>query len=85
MAVAMSEANQIITTGSITHPSIGIIGFSVTARDRKHGEPSSRCLYRTTIPEGPAAAAERRDGEDHLEPERLQPDRQRAGWSTPRR
>ena len=30
----MSEANQIITTGSITHPSIGIIGFSVTARDR---------------------------------------------------
>jgi len=37
------------------------------------------------VPDGPAAAADRRDGEDHLEPERLQPDRQRAGWSTPRR
>ena len=53
MTVAISEVNQIITTGSITRPSIGIIGFSVTARDRKDGEPSSRSLYRTTIPGGP--------------------------------
>ena len=54
---AMSEANQIIKTGQVTHPTIGIVGFSITA-ELAHATGMPRGVYvEQVIPQAPADSA----------------------------
>ena len=55
--VAMSEASEIITTGQVSHPSIGIIGFSVTDEISKAASLPRGVYVEQTVPRGPAATA----------------------------
>jgi putative serine protease PepD len=63
MDVAMSLVNQIISTGSVTHPSIGIVGFSVTEEIAGTTNLPRGVYVESAIPGGPAAGAGIRSGD----------------------
>ena len=63
MDFAMSEAKEIISTGHVSHPSIGIIGFSVTEEMTKSTNLPRGVYVEQVVPGGPAAAAGLRSGD----------------------
>jgi putative serine protease PepD len=61
--LAMSEAKEIMRTGTVTHPSIGLIGFSVT-EEMKAATGLPRGVYlEALLPGSPAATAGMRHGD----------------------
>lgn len=57
MDFAMSEANEIIATGRVTHPSIGIVGYSVTAEIATATGLPRGVYIQQVVPRSPAASA----------------------------